>query len=119
MTGEIEKKTNALVLLLRGHSEKKMRAYAFKEKLEGLEIRKVVEILNCLCLKANARDPACLEAYNALPELIQSLYLRHKEIGQMRKVARDRNYPEIFQIPVDFPPTKTWAMVPSSRQMLP
>jgi hypothetical protein len=112
---EIEEKAKDLVLHLLGRPEKKMRASSFKEKLHDLPPEEVVEILNLICLRANARDPIFMQTYESLPELFQSFPFSEAEIRRFREVARDRNYPEIFQILFNLPPHR---LLPDGSELL-
>ncbi len=104
---DLEEKTKSLVTHLAGHREKRLKASFLEEKLRNLETAEIVEILNRICTRANAKDPPYLDAYSALPDLLHSFTPKRELIFQIRAVARRKDYFEILQMLIDLPPQKT------------
>lgn len=101
---EVEEKAKILVRYLMGHQEKKLRAFYLGEKIKFLEVEEIAEILNLICLRANAKKLPYLKAYNAIPELFRSLTLNREKVQKLRAVARRKDYFEVLQMLLDLPP---------------
>jgi len=104
---ETEEKANSLVRHLLAHEEKKLRVSYLEAKMKHLSVEEIVDILNLICVKANAKILPYLKAYNVLPELLRSLTLSREKILQFRTLARQRDHIEVLQMFLDLPPQKT------------
>jgi len=103
---ETEEKTKSLVRHLLGHEEKKLRVSYLEAKMKHLAVEEIVDILNLICIKANAKILPYLKAYNVLPELLRSLTLSREKILQFRTIARQKDHIEVLQMFLDLPPQK-------------
>ena len=56
---EIEEKAETLVRHLLGHEERKLRVSYLEAKLKHLPVEDIVDILNLICTKANAKILPC------------------------------------------------------------
>jgi hypothetical protein len=102
----VGEKTEAWVLLLSGISDRKLRAVSLEGKLSGLGMEEIGSILNHICQKAKLRELPYLKAYHALPELLCSPYFTREAILELRAVARQRDYVEVFRMLLELPPQK-------------
>jgi hypothetical protein len=102
----VEEKTEALVLLLSGVSDRKLRAASLEAKFSGMGMEEIASILNHICQKAKLRELPYLKAYHALPELLRSPNFTRQAILELRAVARQRDYVEVFRMLLELPPQK-------------
>ena len=103
---EVEEKMEALVLLLSGLSDRKLRAVSLEGKLNGMGMEEIASILNHICQRAKFRELPYLKAYHALPELLRSPNFTREAILELRAVARQRDYVEVFRMLLELPPQK-------------
>ena len=103
---EVEGKREALVLLLSGVSDRKLRAVFLEGKLNGMGMEEIASILNHICQRAKFRELPYLKAYHALPELLRSPNFTREAILELRAVARQRDYVEVFRMLLELPPQK-------------
>jgi hypothetical protein len=103
---EVEEKREALVLLLSGVSDRKLRAVSLEGKLNGMGVEEIASILNHICQRAKSRELPYLKAYHALPELLRSPNFTREAILELRAVARQRDYVEVFRMLLELPPQK-------------
>lgn len=102
----VEEKMEALVLLLSGVPDRKLRAVSLEEKLNGMGMEEIASILNHICQRAKFRELPYLKAYHALPELLRSPNFTREAILELRAVARQRDYVEVFRMLLELPPQK-------------
>ncbi len=103
---DIDHKIESLIQGILGYSEKKLRASSLIEKFRGLALDEVAAILNQICIGAITRDLKYLKAYSVLPEFIDSLFDSPHELSQLRRIAREKNFPEVMQLFLDLPPKR-------------
>jgi len=113
---EIEGKIEIFIQDLVGFSEKKLRASSLKKKLQGMALDEIATILNQICLRANTREISSMKAYSTFPELIDSLFFSRDVIAELRRIARENNYPEVLQLFLDLPPKPFPGADPESLQ---
>jgi hypothetical protein len=101
---EIEEKAKTLVRHLLGLGERKLRASYLEAKLQHLPAEDVVDILNMICIRANAKILPYLKAYIVFPELLRSLNLNREKVSQFRAIARQKDYTEVLQRFLDLSP---------------
>jgi hypothetical protein len=102
----VEEKTGALVLLLSGVSNRKLRAVSLEGKLSGMGMEEIASILNHICQRAKSRELPYLKAYHALPELLRLPYFTREAILELRAAARQKDYVEVFRMLLELPPQK-------------
>jgi hypothetical protein len=103
---KIEEKAETWVRYLLGQEEKKLRLSYLEARMKHLAVEEIVDILNLICTKANAKILPYLKAYNVLPELLRSLTFNRENGLHFRAVARQKDYTEVLQMFLDLPPKK-------------
>ena len=111
---KVEEKAKTWVHYLLGQEEKKLRLSYLEARMKHLALEEIVDILNLICTKANAKIPPYLKAYSVLPELLRSLALNREEVLRFRAMARQKDYVEVLQMFLDLPPKKTAPLSPES-----
>lgn len=112
----VEEKTEALVLLLSGVSDRKLRAVSLEGKLSGMGMEEIASILNHISQRAKFRELPYLKAYHALPELLRSPNFTREAILELRAVARQRDYVEVFRMLLELPPKSFLPLIPTVRK---
>lgn len=85
----VEEKTQLRVLRLLGHREKKLRASSLGEKLKDLPAHEIAALLDCICNKAKGKNPAYLNAYSSLPELLRDIVQAENLHPAVKEAAYD------------------------------
>ncbi len=103
---KIEEKAETWVRYLLGQEEKRLRLSYLEAKMKHLALEEIVDILNLICIKANAKILPYVKAYSVLPELLRFLTLHRKNVLRFRAIARRKDYNEVLQMLLDLPPKK-------------
>ena len=103
---KVEENAKTWVHYLMGQEEKKLRLFYLEARMKHLAVEEIVDILNLICTKANAKILPYLKAYSVLPELLRSLALNREDVLRFRATARQKDYIEVLQMFLDLPPKK-------------
>ncbi len=104
---EVEEKAQTWVHYLLGQEEKRLRVSYLEARMKHLAAEEIVDILNLICTKANAKILPYLKAYIVLPEFLRSLALHREDVLRFRAIARQKDYVELRQMFLDLPPQET------------
>jgi hypothetical protein len=105
-----EEKAETWVHYLLGQEERRFRLSYLEARMKPLAAEEIVDILNLICTKANAKILPYLKAYNVLPELLRRLTLSRENVLRFRAIARQKDYTEVLQMFLNLPPKKAGAL---------
>ena len=111
---KVEEKARTWVHYLLGQEEKKLRLSYLEARMKHLAVEEIVDILNLICTKANAKILPYSKAYSVLPELLRSLAFNRGDVLRFRAIARQKDYVEVLQMFLDLPPKKIAPLSPES-----